>query len=389
MGARPLDGVRILDATLFMVGPWASMLLGAMGAEVLHVEQPDVDWSRLSGSIPPTINGTSIGYITWNMNKRGVFIDFKSESDRGFAHHLIETCDVFLSNMRPGVAERLGMGYEGLRAINPRLIYCSATGYGPVGPRAGDRGSDNTVQAMSGFWSTQGQRGQPGEAYRHYTQLDASTGNTVAQAILLGLYARKRTGKGQHIDVTMFDSAATLQLPRLAEHFEGHVHEPLGSSAFATSPNRAFQCQDGKWVGVSVTSEAEWDRLCGVLADENLWSDERFKSNSDRVRNRKALEETLIPVFASRPQAYWLLQLRKSGVPVGMPMDWETIRHHRQVAENGYVVEVGTEGWGKVWTGGPPWRFSKTPARMTGTPLPGEATFELWEEVDRRSGAAR
>lgn len=389
MSARPLDGVRILDATLFMVGPWSSMLLGAMGAEVLHVEQPDVDWSRLSGAIPPTINGTSIGYITWNMNKRGVFIDFKSESDRNFAHHLIETADVFLCNMRPGVPERLGMSYEELSAINPGLIYCSATGYGRTGPRAADRGSDNTVQAMSGFWSTQGKRGDLGEAYRHYTQLDAQTGNTVAQAILLGLFARKRTGRGQRIDVTMFDAAATLQLPRIAEYFDGQAHEPQGSSAFATAPNQAFRCQDGKWVGVSVTSEAEWGRLSAVLGDEALSSDPRFTKNSDRLRNREALEEKLIPLFAARPQAYWLLHLRKHLVPVGAPMDFETIRSHRQVVENDYLVEVETQAWGKVWTGGPPWRFSKTPAHMAGTPIPGEATFELWEEVDRREGAVR
>lgn len=389
MNARPLDGVRILDATLFMVGPWSTMLLGAMGAEVLHVEQPDVDWSRLSGSIPPTINGTSIGYVTWNMNKRGVFIDFKSESDREFAHHLIETADVFVCNMRPGVIDRLGMSYEELSAINPRLIYCSATGYGPTGPRAKDRGSDNTVQAMAGFWSMNGKRGEQAEAYRHYTQLDAQTGNTVAQAVLLALYARKRTGKGQRIDVTMFDAAATLQLPRVAEHFDGQTHVPQGSSAYATAPSRAFACEDGKWVGVSVTSEAEWARLCAVLGADDLSSDPRFKSNAERVAHREALEEALVPRFAQHPQAYWLLYLRRNQVPVGAAMDFETIKHHRQVVENDYVVEVETEAWGKVWTGGPPWRFSKTRAYMTGTPIPGEATFELWEEVDRREGAVK
>lgn len=157
-GRRPLDGIRILDLTIFMVGPWASMLLGALGAEVLHVEQPDIDWKDLSAGVPPSIGGTSVGYITWNMNKRGVFLDLKSESDRRFAYRLIQSCDVFLCNMRPGVPERLGMGYERLRSLNPRLLYVRGTGFGATGPRASDRATDNVIQALSGGWSAQGSR---------------------------------------------------------------------------------------------------------------------------------------------------------------------------------------------------------------------------------------
>src|SRR5262249_52049062 len=161
---RPLDGVRIFDLTIFMVGPWASMLLGAMGAEVLHVEQPDIDWKDLSAGVPPTINGTSIGYITWNMNKRGLFLDLKVEEDREFAYRLIETCDVFLCNMRTGVPERLGMGYDHLSTLNPGLVYVRGTGFGPTGPRADDRAADMVIQSLTGFWSTQGRRGSAGEA---------------------------------------------------------------------------------------------------------------------------------------------------------------------------------------------------------------------------------
>ena len=357
------------------------MLLGAMGAEVLHVEQPDIDWKDLSAGVPPTVNGTSIGYITWNMNKRGLFLDLKVDEDREFAYRLIQTCDVFLCNMRTGVPERLGMGYDHLSELNPGLVYVRGTGFGPTGPRADDRAADMVIQSLTGFWSTQGRRGSAGEAYRHYTQLDAMTGNTIAQAILLGLYARKRTGSGQMIDVTMFDAAATLQTPRLAEHFAGWSHEPMSSSSFSTAPDRAFRCEDGRWIGVSVTSDAEWTSLCAATDQPALASDPRYRSNRERVANRETLEEHLIPIFARRPQSYWAHTLARAGVPFGTPLGWEELRNHRQVLANDYIVEIDTPAWGTVWTGGPPWHLSKTPARMGPPPIPGGDTFDLHSEV--------
>src|SRR5579871_1639781 len=138
----PLEGIRVFDLTVWMVGPWASMQLGAMGADVIHIEQPGVDWSSLGAGVPPTINGTSIGYITWNMNKRGLFLDLKSTRDRATARQLLESCDVFLINMRTGVAGRLGLGYEAVSAINPAIVYCSVTGFGESGPMAERPGAD-------------------------------------------------------------------------------------------------------------------------------------------------------------------------------------------------------------------------------------------------------
>jgi crotonobetainyl-CoA:carnitine CoA-transferase CaiB-like acyl-CoA transferase len=383
----PLDGVRVFDATIFMVGPWASMYLGSLGADVLHIERPDIDWSELAAGIPPTINGTSIGYLAWNLNKRGVDLDMKESLDRRFAHDLIETCDVFVCNMRPGVADKLGLGYDRLREINDQLIYCSATGYGSTGPRANDRATDNAIQALTGFWSTQGARNEQGEMYRHYAQLDATTGNVVAQAILLGLMARKRTGRGQHIEVTMLDACATLQLPRLAEHFAGLVHEPRGSSAFPTAPDRAFLCQDHQWIGVTITSDDEWGRLCGAAGQAELADDVRFATNAARVQNRDELEEQLVEIFVGRPRSYWELTLTRAGIAWGRTMDWGQLRYHTQVLENEALVEVETDAWGTVWSGGPPWRFSQTPARTFGAPIPGIHTTTLKAELEERRGS--
>ena len=194
------------------------------------------------------IKGTASGYVAWNMNKRGVAIDFKNDDDLRFAYELIETSDVFVSNMRP--LERLGLGYDKLKEINPRLVYCRATGYGSTGPRADERGNDARMQAVTGFWSTQGARGG---ASRGLPALDPDRRGDRAtcspQAALLGLYARKRTGRGQYIEVTMLDAGATVQLPRIVEHFAGLPHQPQGSSAFGTAPDRAFRCEDGQWLG--------------------------------------------------------------------------------------------------------------------------------------------
>jgi crotonobetainyl-CoA:carnitine CoA-transferase CaiB-like acyl-CoA transferase len=377
----PLDGIRVFDVTMYMAGPWASMLLGSLGAEVLHVERPDADWSTLNAGAPPLIHGTASGYLAWNMNKRGLSIDFKNPDDLQFAYDLIETSDVFMTNMRP--VDRMGLAYEKLKEINPRLVYCHITGFGRSGPRGGDAATDAIVQAFAGVWSTQGSRGEPGEFYRHATQVDATTGNLLAQAAILGLHARKRSGVGQYIEVSMLDAAATMQLPRLAEHFGGVTHQPRGSSAFATAPDRAFPCEDGSWIGVSVSSDDQWQRLCDLLGKPELASDSRFVTNAARVEHRDPLEELLAVDFATKPRAYWELFLTRAGVPWGAPMQWEHLRHHEQVLANDYLVEVPTVAWGTVWTGGPPWRLSKTPARMEGAPIPGIDTDELRDDVER------
>ena len=378
----PLTGMRVFDATMFMAGPWSTMVLGMLGAEVLHIEQPDIDWSQLNAGAAPMIKGTASGYVAWNMNKRGVAIDFKNDHDLAFAYELIETCDVFVSNMRP--LERLGLGYEKLKKINPSLVYCWATGYGSTGPRADERGNDARMQAVTGLWSTQGARGGAFEGYRHATQIDAVTGNLLADAALLGLYARKRTGLGQFIEVTMLDAGMTLQLPRVVEHFAGLEHQPQGSSAHATAPDRAFRCEDEQWLGVSITSERDWQRLCQAVERTELEADDRFATNAARVDHRDELEALLAEVFARMPRSYWELTLTRHDVPWGALSRWEELRYHAQVRDNDYLVEVDADPWDHVWTGGPPWRFSRTPPHLAGPPVPGIDTWVVKDELASR-----
>ena len=389
----PLEGVRVFDLTLWMVGPWASTQLGALGADVIHIEQPSVDPRTLGAGVPPTINGTSIGYMTWNQNKRGLFLDLKSPTDRQTAYELLQTCDVFLINMRPGAAERMGVGYEQVKAANPNIIYTAITGWGEVGPMRDKPGADVQAQYFTGFWSVSGAEGGQPEVYRHMAQIDATTGNVAAQAVLMGLLARKRTGQGQRIHVGMLRAGMALQSGRIAEYLSTEtLHQPLGSAAFATAPDQAFQCQWGDWLGVSVTSEDEWQRFAAVMREseaevegiDNLATDPRWSTNRDRVARRTELAALLQAGFHQRPRHYWMLRLSAAGIPCGYPISFETLQHHAQAIENAYLREVETSGWGKVWTGGAPWEFSHTPARWFGACLPGEHTGEILDELAAR-----
>ena len=383
MTAGPLDGIRVFDMTIFMVGPWASMQLGALGADVVHIEQPDIDWATLGAGVPPTIKGTSIGYIAWNMNKRAFSLDMKLEEYRRRAYELLKTCDVFLVNMRPGVAERLGVGYEDVQKINPRIVYCTVTGWGTSGPMADLPGADGQVQYVTGFGSATGERDGAPELYRHLTQMDGTTGNYAAQAITMALVARERTGQGQRIDLSMLRAGTALQSGRIAEYFaSGKVAERLGASGAAAAPDTAFFCEDKAWLGISATSQSEWVALCDAIGKPELKDDARFKTNPDRVDNRDALEEILAARFAERPTDHWLFYLRRAGVPCGYTMRWDVLRNHRQVLENNYLVDVETGGWGEVTTGGPAWHFSDTPQRWFGTPFPGQHDAEVLGELE-------
>ena len=389
MSNGPLAGVRVFDLTMWMVGPWCSVQLGALGAEVVHIEQPDVDWSTLGAGVPPLINGTSVGYIAWNMNKRGLSLGMKSPEDRTVAYELLNTSDVFLINMTPGVADRLGVGYDIVSGINPQIVYCAITGWGESGPMALLPGADTPAQYVTGFATGTGVPDGDDEINRHFTQMDATSGNYAAQAILMGLLARKRTGKGQRIHVSMLRAGSALQSVRIGEYLaSGHQPQRLGSGSQNTAPDRAYECADGELLGLSVPSEDEWRGFCEVIGQPELASDPRFAVNADRVDNREELDRLLEPILEGMVRDYWLMHLNRAGVPVGYPMTWAELRHHAQVLENDYIVPVETAAWGQVWTGGPPWQLSETPARMFSPPMPGEHSQQILADLQQQRAAS-
>lgn len=380
----PLDGIRVFDLTMAQVGPWSTQNLGALGADVMHIEQGGVDESGLGGAQTiMSMRGMSPLYIGWNMNKRGLFLDLKSQDGQEFAHRLLATCDVFVNNMRPGVPDRLGVGYEAVAAINPRIVYCTITGWGESGPMAPMQGADTQIQYYSGWASLNGPEGQLSEVYRHFSTLDGTTGNYATQAILLALVARERTGRGQKIEINMLHALAAFQTSRLGSYaLTGEVPMPSGSAAIATAPDEAFQCADGRWLGVSVTSEDEWRRFCDAVKRPDLLEDAAYATNILRVAHRHELSATLAATFAEFPLQAWVNRFRHADVAWGAPLWFSELRHHEQVRANNALIEIETP-WGEVTTGGPPWRFSDTPARWTRPPIPGEHTGEVMDEVER------
>lgn len=379
-----LDGIRVFDLTIAAVGPWAAKLLGELGADVIKVEAPE---GELAHYIPPPIKGTAVLYISANFNKRHIVLDLKQEEDRAIALKIIEKSDVFLQNMRPGAVERLGLGYDVVSQVNPKLVYVAASAYGRTGPMAQEAGIDPTVQAFSGWCSITGQPGSQGEMFRHYAHLDLNTSTMIVEAVLQGLLARERTRKGQKIEIEMLSAALSLQTSRLAEFFAtGEQPQPLGSAVTTTVPHQAFLCQDHKYIAVGVVSEEQWPRFCRALKIEELSHDPRFATNPQRVAHRAELIPLLEERFRTKPLAWWIIRLTKERVPHSRVMDFDALRYHPQVIQNQHIVPLETPHWGTLHVDGLPWQFSKTPA---GPIRPGGGKGEHTEEVLREFGIAR
>lgn len=376
-----LNGIRVFDLTIAAVGPWASKLLGELGADVIKVEAPE---GELSHVIPPPIKGTAVLYISANFNKRHIVLDLKQEGDRATALKIIEKSDIFIQNMRPGAVERLGLGYDVVSQVNPRIIYVAASAYGRTGPMAKEAGIDPNLQAFSGWCSITGQPGGQGEMFRHLAHLDINTSSMIVEAVLQGLLAREKTGKGQKIEIEMLAAALSLQTSRIAEYFAtGEQPQPMGSATTTTVPHQAFLCEDQKYIAVGVVQEDQWPRLCRALKLEELANDPRFATNPKRVEHRAALIPLLEERFRTKPVAWWVIRLTKEQVPNSRIMDFEALRYHPQVLQNEQIVELETPHWGALSVDGIPWKFSKTPA---GPIRPGGLKGEHTEAVLRELG---
>jgi crotonobetainyl-CoA:carnitine CoA-transferase CaiB-like acyl-CoA transferase len=379
--AKPLDGIRVFDLTVAAVGPWATKLLGAMGADVIKVEAPGGD--QLSHAVPPRIKGNSVLYISANHNKRMIELDLKREADRAIALRILEKSDVFVNNMRPGAVERLGLSYDVVAKVNPLIIYVLASAYGRGGPMATEAGVDPTVQAFCGWCSITGPERGRGEMFRHLAHLDLTAATSITQAVLEALIARDRTGKGQRIEIEMLTAAMALQTTRLAEYFAtGEQPRPLGSASPTTAPHQAFECADQRFVAIGVERDEQWPGFCRAMKLPELIADQRFGSNPMRVRNRAALVEILEERFKSKPAAWWMIRLTSEKVPNGHAMTFDELRYHPQVHHNEHIVEIDTPHWGRLYVDGLPWKFSRTPAgpiRAGGKP--GEHTAEVLAEL--------
>jgi crotonobetainyl-CoA:carnitine CoA-transferase CaiB-like acyl-CoA transferase len=368
---RPLEGLRVLDFTRLFAGPLCTMMLADLGADVIKVESPGGDDARYFG--PPFLGGEGMNFMALNRGKRSVVLDMKSEAGARAAQALVATADVLVENFRPGVAERLGIGYEQLRERRPELVYCSISGFGPAQELGRKPALDMILQALTGVMARQADdRGKP--QLMCVTVADTYAAAQAVQGILVALLVRERHGVGQQIGVSLLEALLTAQAYRIIcdpETFELPAFDD-------TVPYQAFRAADGDWLVVAVVSPANWQALCRVLRDEALAADARFATNPDRVEHRDQLIPRLETDFARRPRAEWIALLEAGGVPCAPVQTLPDLLADPAMVVTGVLADIQHPTAGTMRTLGTPIRLSGTPARVSGpAPRLGEHTDEV------------
>ncbi|HVB23020.1 MAG TPA: CoA transferase [Ktedonobacteraceae bacterium] len=371
-----LSDVVVIDLSRVFAGPYCTMMLGDMGATVIKVEQPGKgDDTRQFG--PPYVAGESAYYLGLNRNKRSITLDFTNPAHKQRLLELIETATVLVENFRPGTLERQGLGYEALHALNPGLIYCSISGYGHDGPYANRPGYDFVAQAESGLMSVTGDI--DGEPQRVGSPVgDTSAGMFACMSILAALYVRKSTGKGQHIDISLFESTVSL-LGNVSSNYliSGAEAVRYGNGHPNIVPYQAFRTRDG-YIVVSCGNDRLYQSFCRLIERDDLAADPRFATNPQRVRNRKELIPVLQERFLQRDTADWLAALRAAGIPCGPINTVSQVYDDEQLKARGFIWECEHPTAGTIKLSGSPMHFSDTPTRLyKAPPLLGEDNAEL------------
>src|SRR3984957_2841561 len=380
-GFGPLKGLKVIDLSHIMAGPACSMLLADMGADVIKVEKiPGGDDARRM--VPPTVGEESAAFLIMNRNKRGIALNLKTGAGRGALARLLKNADVLIENYRRGTMEKMGFGYEALHQLNPKLIYCSISGFGRTGPYADRGGFDLVAQGMTGLMSITGERqgGPPMKAGAPVTDITAGILGCVG--ILAALHARESTGKGQMVDTSLFEAGITHTYWHSAICFAtGKAPGPMGSAHPLNGPYQAFPASDG-WFTVGAANQENWLRLLQALEMPELRDDPRFVNNGERMRNLSALTEVLTPIFQRRTVADWLQRLEAAGVPAGPVLDIAQMHADPQALAREMIVETTHPVAGPVKAIGLPIKFSDTPGGVrTAAPVMGEHTREVLLET--------
>ena len=373
MPRSALAGIRVLDFSHALAGPYCTLLLSDYGAEIYKLEAAGGgDMGRGWG--PPFAGGIASVFLGLNRGKRGISIDLKHAEGLELCLRLIDQMDVLVENFRPGSMDRLGLGYEAVHRRNPRLVYCSISGYGQNGPSRDEAAMDLVVQSSSGLLSITGTK--EGESVRcGYGVTDVTAGLFAVIGILLALRARESTGRGQFIDVSMLDSMiSTMSSNYMSFLGSGIVPQPMGTAFPTVVPYRVFQTQD-RALAIAVGSEKLWSAFCRALERPDLESHPDYASNAERIRHRDSLEELLAGIFRKRPVAEWLDRLPSAGVPCSLVRNFQEVAEHPQsaVREMFPVIDHATAGRHRVT--GTPVKLSDTPGHPTSpAPLLGEHT---------------
>ncbi len=374
-----LEGIRVLELTQIMAGPFCCMLLADLGAEVIKIENPrGGDDSRRMA--PPYYNGESAAFIAVNRNKYGIALDIRTPQGSEILWRLIETADVLVENFRPGTMERLGFGYEQVHEKNPRLIYCSISGFGQTGPYAERGGFDLVAQAMSGVLSVTGTPEEPAKVGVPISDLNA--GLLASHAILAALFSRTRTGEGQYIDTSLLEGALAYTIWESNEYWAtGKAPGRLGTAHRLSAPYQVFRTANG-WIAIGAANQRNWERLAQALNRPDLLDNPLFASNGDRMAHLPALVEALTETLKTRPTEEWLELLEQAGVPSGPVLSLDEVYRHPQVQARQMDMEIEHPIAGRIHAIGFPVKYSGTPPHLyRPAPVLGQHTFQVLESL--------
>ena len=378
--AKALEGIRVLDLSRALAGPYCTMMLADMGAEVIKLEMPGRgDDSRSWG--PPFVEGESAYFMSINRNKKSITLNMKSDKSTEIIHKLIKQSDVLVENFRPGAMERLGLDYERVKEMNPRIIYCSISGFGQDGPYRMLPGFDQVLQGMGGLMSITGELGGPpikvGVAIA-----DISGGMFASNGIVVALYNREKTGKGQMVDVSLLDSQVAWLTYRAGAYFaSGEVPQPMGSGHPVIVPYQAFKAKD-VYVNIAVGNDQLWERFCKAVGLENVMNDPKFATNAKRVENREEIVDIISDLIVTKNGEEWLKILTDAGIPCGPIYTVDKIFADPQVLHRKMMEELDHPKAGKVKVTGIPIKLSDTPGEVeTAPPVLGQHTQEILTEL--------
>jgi crotonobetainyl-CoA:carnitine CoA-transferase CaiB-like acyl-CoA transferase len=378
-GTLPLSGMRVIELTQAWAGPLCGMLLADMGAEVIKVESPDQKTEARGGF--PYIAGESVIFMMTHRNKKSVTIDIKSARGRAVFLDLVRTADALVQNLRPGALKKLGLDYDSLKTINPKLIYTSVSGYGRAGPDANKAGVDQVAIAATGLAATTMADAVATPVALGTPVCDYMAAMWACHGTLCAYIARSKTGKGQKVDASLIEAGLSLMIGPTAMHF--HNENYTGYQTWINGPSEFILAGDGRYVSVFASYPALWERFVAALQENELSDNPRFKTRDQRTKNVKELRAVLRAIFAKKPSSHWVKLLSDASVPVSLVNTIGETLESPQVRALDMVHEQEHPTAGKIRVLGVPVALSETPGRIrTPAPLLGEHTDEVLRSLN-------
>jgi len=380
-GYGPLNGVRVIDFTHQLAGPTCTLMLADMGADVVKIERVpfEADEARNTGD-PYWIDDVSLSYVIANRNKRTIPIDIKTDGGKAIIRRLLEDADVMVENFRPGVLDRLGFGYDAVKAFNPGIVYAAVSGFGRTGPYAERAGFDLVAQGMSGIMSVTGEGPGRPPVKAGVPMTDVTSGIILAMGVCAALRHREVTGEGQVVDTSLFEAGIIQTFWHMVEAAAtGKAPVPLGSGHPLAAPYQAIKTKDG-WIILGVASANTWKHFVAEI-DPGMGTDPRFATMTERLKNVKALEAHLNAIFEHRTTDEWLAEMERIGVPAGPLLDILQMQQDPQTLARDMVIDQDYGEAGTIKVLGLPVKFSGTPAgpRHTAKPYGSQAREVLAE----------